>query len=129
MTPTPEQLGGCHLDAPESGAVLPAHAVTIVGWVLGRERPVAALEFEAGGETIWRAPTSVKRPDVAEAFPDLATETPGFETTVNVQELPPAAVVTVLAALDDGRRLPFAELRLSGRGEAEPVESGQATAP
>jgi hypothetical protein len=113
--PIPEQLGGCHLDAPESGAVLPAHAVTIVGWVLGRERPVATLEFEAGGETIWRAPLSVRRPDVAEAFPDLVADTPGFETTLNVGELPPDGVVTVLAALDDGSRLPFAELRLNAR--------------
>jgi Glycosyl transferase family 2 len=112
IMPTPEQLGGCHLDAPESGAVLPAHAVTIVGWALGRERPVAALEFEAGGETIWRAALSVKRPDVAEAFPDQVADTPGFETTLNVQELPADAVVTVLASLDDGRRLPFAELQL-----------------
>jgi hypothetical protein len=129
MMPPPEQLGGCHLDAPESGAVLPAHAVTIVGWVLGRERPVAALEFEAGGETIWRAPVSVERPDVAEAFPDLVADEPGFETTLNVQELPPGGVVTVLAGLDDGRRLPFAELRLSERGKAEPVEAEQASAP
>jgi Glycosyl transferase family 2 len=118
MLALPEELAGGHLDAPVSGAMLPAHAVTMVGWVLGRERPVAAVEFEAGGERIWRAPVQVDRPDVTEAFPDMAGGPPGFETTLNVQDLPAGAAVRVLALFGDGARSQFAELRLGGRDGA-----------
>jgi len=119
MLSRPGELAGGYLDAPASGALLPAHAVTVVGWVLGREHRVAAIEFEAAGETIWRAPVQVKRPDVAVAFPDQVVEAPGFETTLNVDELPAGGVVSILAAFADGSRAPFAELRLDGPDEAQ----------
>lgn len=122
ILPRSEQLGG-HLDAPASGALLPAHAVSVVGWVLGRARNVTAVEFEAGSETIWRAPVGVERPDVAEAFPEQAVEAPGFETTLNVQELPAGSVVGVLAAFADGTRARFAELRLDDRGETQRADA------
>jgi hypothetical protein len=120
MRPRSEQLRG-HLDAPASGALLPAHAVTVVGWALGQGHRVAAIEFEAGGETIWRAPVGVARADVADAFPEQEVEAPGFETTLNVQELPDGAVVGVLAAFADGSRALLAELRLDNRDAAQPA--------
>jgi len=118
MRPRSEQLHG-HLDAPASGALLPAHAVTVVGWAFGQGRRVSAVDFEAGGETIWRAPVGVERPDVAEAFPEQEVEAPGFETTLNVQELPDGDVVGVLAVFADGGRAPLAELRLDDRDAAQ----------
>jgi glycosyltransferase involved in cell wall biosynthesis len=124
MLPRPDELAGGHLDAPASGALLPAHAITVVGWVLGQERRVVAIEFEVGGETIWRAPVGVERPDVAEAFPEQEVEAPGFETTLNVQELPAGSAVGAWAVFADGSRARFAELRLDVRDEAE-----QAAAP
>jgi hypothetical protein len=114
------QLRG-HLDAPSSGALLPAHAVTVVGWALGEERGVVAIEFEAGGETVWRAPVGVERPDVAAAFPEHEAVAPGFETTLNVQELPRGSAVSVLAVFADGSRAPLAGLRLDGGAEAAGV--------
>lgn len=119
MLPRPEELVGGHLDAPASGALLPAHAITVVGWVLGQERRVVAVEFEAGDETIWRAPVGVGRPDVAEAFPEREVEAPGFETTLNVQELPAGSVAGAWAVFADGGRARFAELRLDVRDGAE----------
>jgi glycosyltransferase involved in cell wall biosynthesis len=117
MLPRSGELRG-HLDAPSSGALLPAHAITVVGWALGQEEPVAAVEFEAGGETIWRAPVGVERPDVAKAFPGQAAGAPGFETTLNVQELPRGSVVSVLAVFAGGTRAALAGLRLDGGGDA-----------
>jgi hypothetical protein len=116
MLAADEELGGGHLDAPTHGALLPAHAVTAVGWALGRERRVRAVEFESGGELIWRAPVERERADVAAAFPDLAAGPCGFETTVNVEALPAGAAVGVLAVFEDGGRARFAELRLDDRG-------------
>ena len=122
MQPLSEQVRG-YLDAPASGALLPAHAVTVVGWALGQGRRVTAIEFEAGGETVWRAPVGVERTDVTEAFPDQEVGAPGFETTLNVQELPDGSVVSVLAAFADGARAPFAELRLDDRDGAQRADS------
>jgi glycosyltransferase involved in cell wall biosynthesis len=119
MPPPPPELAGGYLDSPASGVLLPAHAISVVGWALGRERPAVAIEFESGGDVIWRAPVHVRRPDVVEAFPDLAVGAPGFETTLNAQELPNGSVTTVLAVLAGGMRAPFAELRLRDRDEGQ----------
>jgi hypothetical protein len=112
----PEGLAGANLEAPAAGALLPAHAISLSGWVLGRESAVVAVELSHRGELLWRAPMNLRRADIEKAFPDLAVSTPGFSTTLNAQELPDAAVVEAVAILADGERLPFAKLRFQGEG-------------
>jgi glycosyltransferase involved in cell wall biosynthesis len=114
-------LAGSFLEAPADGAMLPAHAITVVGWAVGAEGPIAAIEFESGGEVIWRAPALIERPDVARAFPDREVGTPGFQTTLNVQDLPDAGPTTAFALTADGSRAPFASLRFARPGDEEPV--------
>lgn len=109
--PMPPELAGANLEAPVAGAALPAHAVTLIGWVLGREEEVEAVELRVGGERLWRAPVDVSRPDIERGFPDLAVGRPGFRTTVNVQHLPPDCTAEVLAVLPGERRVRFAEMR------------------
>jgi Glycosyl transferase family 2 len=109
------------LDAPASGALLPAHAVTVAGWALCPEGPPTMIEFEADGEVIWRAPVHIERPDVIEAYPDLASATPGFQTTLNAEDVPAGVQVTAFAVFPDGSRLPLAELGL-------PSPAGEPTA-
>jgi glycosyltransferase involved in cell wall biosynthesis len=116
-------LAGSYLDAPAGGALLPAHAITVVGWAVGAEAPVASVEFEAGGEVIWRAPVQIERPDVARAFPDREVGAPGFQTTLNVQAIPAAVPTTAFAIGTDGSRTPFASLRFS-----QPGDDGEPTA-
>jgi hypothetical protein len=110
LAPAPE-LAGAFLEAPASGAVSSEHAIHVVGWVVGREHTAVAVEFEVGGEVIWRAPIHLERPDVGEALPDMSVGAPGFETTVSVGELATEASVTLLAVLEGGSRAPFAQLR------------------
>lgn len=107
----PEELLGANLEAPAAGASLPAHAVTTIGWVLGREEPVEAVELWAEGERVWRAPVDRPRPDIERGFPDRDVGSPGFRTTVNAQQLPPDAEAEVLAVLPGERRVGFARLR------------------
>jgi hypothetical protein len=92
--------------------LLPAHAVNIAGWVVGDASPAAAVEFEQGGEVVWRAPVGGERPDVVEAFPGAAVGQPGFQTTLNACDLPVGAVVTAFAVFGDGTRLAIGELTL-----------------
>jgi hypothetical protein len=107
----PEELVGANLEAPTAGAALPAHAVTTIGWVLGREEPVEAIEFWVVGERLWRAPVDLPRPDIERGFPDRKVGTPGFRTTVNAQQLPPGSSAEAVAVLPGERRVRFAELR------------------
>jgi glycosyltransferase involved in cell wall biosynthesis len=116
------ELAGAFLEAPTTGAALPAHAIHVVGWVVGRERAAIAVEFEVDGEVIWRAPIHVERPDVSEALPDDSVGAPGFETTLNLQEHAAAGVATILAVLAGGVRAPFAELRRRDREARERPE-------
>lgn len=111
----------CFLDAPAPEALLPAHAVTVAGWVVGATGPADSIEFELGGEVIWRAPVQLERPDVVAAFPRLAVGRPGFQTTLNTRQVPTGGVVTAFAVFADGPRLPLAELRPRDPGEDEPA--------
>jgi hypothetical protein len=107
----PEELVGANLEAPIAGAALPAHAVTMIGWALGREEPVEAVELWVAEERLWRTPVDVPRPDIERGFPDLEVGSPGFRTTVNAQQFPPDICAKVVAVLPGERRAPFAELR------------------
>lgn len=109
--PLPEGLTGANLEAPVAGASLPAHAVTMIGWALGREEPVEAIELWVAGERLWRAPVGEPRPDIERGFPDREVGRPGFHTTVNAQQLPPGSRAEAFAVLAGERRLRFAELR------------------
>jgi len=107
----PEELIGANLEAPAAGAALPAHAVMMIGWILGRDEPVEAVELWALGERLWRAPVDLPRPDIERAFPDRRVGTPGFRTTVNALQLPSGTSAEVFAVMPGERRLRFADLR------------------
>lgn len=120
--PNREELPAAFFEAPAEGALLPAHAVTVAGWVVGDGSPAAAVEFEHGGEVVWRAPVRGERADVVEAFPGAAVGQPGFQTTMNACDLPTGAAVTALAVFEDGNRVAIGELTL-GEPDA-PDEAG-----
>lgn len=107
----PDGLAGANLEAPVAGAALPAHAVTMIGWALGRGEPVEAVELWVEGERLWRAPVDVPRPDLERGFPERDVGRPGFRTTVNAQQLPAGVEAEVVAVLPGERRLRFARLR------------------
>ncbi len=105
----PEELVGANLDV-SAAAALPAHAVTTIGWVLGRDEPVEAVELWVEGERLWRAPVNLPRPDIERGFPERQVGSPGFRTTVNAQQLPPGISAEVFAVLPGERRVRFAEV-------------------
>jgi hypothetical protein len=115
----PQELLGANLDAPAEGASLPAHAITTIGWVLGRDELVEAIEWSVDGRRLWRAPVDVPRPDIEQGFEGKVVGTPGFRTTVNAQSLPAGSVAEVFAVLSGERRVRFAEMRFSGGAEGE----------
>jgi len=116
------EVPGAFLETPTDGALLPAHAVMVSGWVVGDVVPVRAIEFDHDGEIFWRGLVTRERPDVADAFPDAAAEVPGFQTTLNVCDLPPNALVGLTGVFADARRIALGELRFEAVGD--PQRSG-----
>lgn len=114
MLSLPPELQGANFESPAADASLPAHAIFLSGWILGREEAVSAVELCRGEELLWRVPLSQRRPDIESAFPDLKVGLAGFRTTFNAMELPGQIELTVVAALELGGRAPFARLRLRG---------------
>jgi hypothetical protein len=113
-------LPAAFFEAPEAGALLPSHAVTIAGWVVGDGRPAMAIEFEHSGETIWRASVEGERADVVAAFADAEAGHPGFHTTLNVCDLAPGSRVTAYGVFSGGERVALAELTFD-----DPVHSSE----
>jgi len=122
--PRPDGLVGANLEAPAAGALLPAHAVSVCGWALGGEAEVVAVEFATDAGLLWRSLVRIERADVAAAFPDAGEAKPGFQTTVNLSEVPPGATVEIRAVTADGARLCFATLTPRAAGERGASASG-----
>lgn len=116
MLPLPAELRGANFEAPAADASLPAHAIFLAGWILGREGAVSAVELVDGEELCLRVPLSQRRPDIESAFPDSNAGRAGFRTTLNALELPQQAELTAMAAFEGGVRVPFAQLRLRSEG-------------
>lgn len=116
------ELPAAFFDTPADGALIPAHAVMVTGWLAGTGGPARAIEFLHERELIWRAPVARERPDVARLFPDADATAPGFQTTVNACGLPPGARVQVVGLFADGSRVEIGELRFDGAGDSPGAE-------
>ncbi|MGN6258042.1 MAG: glycosyltransferase [Solirubrobacterales bacterium] len=110
----PPELHGAFIDEPKPGSVLDANAVDMLGWALGEETRVVAVEFLMDGKAFWRAAVRAERADLAEAFPDYPDAArAGFRTTLNLVGTPQEFEVELSAVLKGQRRVPFG--MVSGR--------------
>jgi GT2 family glycosyltransferase/SAM-dependent methyltransferase len=110
-------LRGAALDRPAADTALPFPWLEIVGWAIGEDGPVEAVELVQRGEPFRRMPLDLPRPDLADAFPDCAwAARAGFAVRVSLVGCGGSVELDVLAVLGDGRRA------LIGRiaGEAAP---------
>lgn len=120
----PAELHGAFVDEPKLGAVLDAHGVDLLGWVLGERSRATAVEFAMDGKTFWRAAVRAERADLAEAFPGYADAgTAGFRTTLNLIGTPQDFEIELTAVLKGQRRVPFGMIRgrHSWRGDSSPA--------
>jgi glycosyltransferase involved in cell wall biosynthesis len=108
----PAELHGAFVDEPKPGAVLDAHGVDLLGWVLGEHTRVTAVEFLMDGKVFWRAAVRAERPDLAEAYADYPDAGgAGFRTTLNLIGTPQDFEIELTAVLKGQRRVPFGILR------------------
>jgi len=79
-----ESLWGHNIEVPGLGSCVQGHGVDVVGWVLGRNCPVLAVELSHNGTVFQRVPVS-RRPDVAAVYTEVPwADNSGFRTTVRM---------------------------------------------
>ncbi len=87
-------------------------SLTIQGWVLGRRSRATAIELVNGTEVVGRVDVGLKRPDVAERFPELAdARTCGFRMTVKPEGKGESQLLA-RAILEDGTVTPIESVRV-----------------
>ncbi|HXS33565.1 MAG TPA: methyltransferase domain-containing protein [Solirubrobacterales bacterium] len=103
-----------HLDSPTVGMELDSNALKIVGWAVGREKPVESVEVLAAGEVVATAPVSIERPGVAGAYPGTpGAEHAGFRLVVEGRG--EGRHELTVRGLVNGERVPIASIVLEIR--------------
>lgn len=116
--PKPESLAGCYLDAPKAGTASDFYAIQVMGWALGAESPVVAVEFMDGPKMIHRTSMNLARPDVAKLWPAAPdAENCGFKTSIGLLWAPLEFEISVRAVFANDRREEFGKIG----GRREPV--------
>jgi hypothetical protein len=107
-----EQLWGRNIEIPESGSKSEIYAIDLRGWVLGKSSLVVAVEVVSEGVVLQRVPINHRRPDIAEAFPEVVgAENSGFRAMVSILGLAPNFELIVRAVLENNSRAPIGKIR------------------
>jgi len=105
-------LRGAALDAPTAQEPLPFPWLEVVGWAVGEDAPVEAVELCHRGEPFRRVPLDVRRPDIAQAFPGCPwAQRAGFAARVSLVGTGGTLELDVQALLADGRRVSIGQVR------------------
>jgi hypothetical protein len=111
----PDAVWGGYVDLPKVGATVEGRGVEVAGWVIGRRSPATAVELVRGDDVIARTRLNALRPDLTDAFPQVAdAERGGFRIEASMPSVATAAV-EVRAVLHDGTRVPLGVLSLRRR--------------
>lgn len=112
-------LVGRHLDRPAVGPL--GGDLLIGGWALAGDAPLARVLALAGDAPPLHVPVERSRPDIAEAFPDVAhAERSGFRLRIPAPVAAALGELTIAAELADGRRIPLWRLELASAQAAAP---------
>jgi hypothetical protein len=85
--------------------------IVVVGWVLGINQEVKAVQILAKGSAVASGAPTLPRPEVAEQFPDRDTAaTSGFALTLEAKGKG-TSVLVVEAVLEDDTTAPMGEIR------------------
>lgn len=113
-------LRGGRLDGPVAG-VDPGGQFEVVGWALGADARVEAVELRDGFGTIAEGAPDRPRPDIARAHPDLeGAERCGFRLPLRSVDLRQRFSLDVVARLEGGGSAPVATVHGSRRSLSVP---------
>ena len=122
-----ERLWGRNIESPQPGSQVDGHLVDLSGWVLGRSSPVVAVEVVHENTVVQRVPLNHRRPDLAEAFPEVpGAQESGFRTTVSLLGATPELELRVQAVLQDQSRVALGAIRARRRWREGDYDAGVA---
>ncbi|MDX6504082.1 MAG: hypothetical protein QOE29_1207 [Gaiellaceae bacterium] len=120
-----DALDGGYIDAPIAGQRTGGDVVHVLGWAIGADSPVIAVELLHEGQVVRREQVGDRRPDLLVAFPNAPeAERAGF----HVQIVPVGTVeldLEVRAVLRDQRRVRLGRIR--GRRRLRDTDRALAT--
>jgi hypothetical protein len=118
------RLRAFELELPQAGTRYRSYAIPFAGWVLGGDVPVRAIDLNVEERRVARLPVHIRRPEVAEAFPDVEwASQSGFRGPIGAATVPATSEFRMTALLDDGSRQPIGTLSISRRSLMRRPES------
>lgn len=105
-------LRNSHLDEPAVGAELDSNALKIIGWAVGKEKPVELVEVLAGGVVVATSPLAIERPGVADAYKGVpGADRAGFRLIVQGSG-EGRHELSIRGVLEGGERVPIGSIAL-----------------
>ena len=115
-----DTLWGFGIISPNVDYIIPTGALVVKGWVLGKKSQVKALKVVHQTEEILETSVQIRRPKIAEQYPDISNASKcGFEFSLSVAGIPAAVELNLAAVLEDNSVVPLCVIVL----QPEPIES------
>jgi predicted SAM-dependent methyltransferase len=93
----------------------------LVGWALGADSPVMSVEVVSAGEVVASTSAAIERPDIANAFPDVAgAGTCGFRLAIEPSGKGQSRL-ELRATLKDGEHAAIGEIEVSTPGRRKGI--------
>ncbi len=103
-----DTLWGFGIISPKIDAEILAGALTVKGWVLGKRSKIDVLKVVCQSEQILETSTSIRRPKIAEQYPDIpAANQCGFEFSLSVAGITTTTELNLEALLEDSAVVPL----------------------
>ena len=103
-----DTLWGFGILTPKIGSRTIAGATIVKGWVIGKKARATTLKVTHQDKTILEVPVSLRRPQIAEQYPDISSaRNSGFEFPLSVTGISTAVEFDLDAVLEDGTLVPL----------------------
>ncbi|MBE9046248.1 hypothetical protein IQ255_17850 [Pleurocapsales cyanobacterium LEGE 10410] len=109
-----DTLWGFGIITPAVNSITTTGAIVVKGWVLGKKADAQTLKVVCQGENLLETPIELRRPMVAQQYPDipLANQS-GFEFCLAVAGMPTKTMLSLEAVLADRSVVPLCNLVLT----------------
>lgn len=109
-----DTLWGFGIISPNVNFVTNTGAIVVKGWVLGKKSQVETLKVAHQAEQILETSVQIRRPKVAEQYPDIPTANKcGFEFCLSVAGISKTAKLKLEAVLQDLSVVPLCDIILN----------------
>ena len=103
-----DTLWGFGIMTPQVESITTTGSIIIKGWVLGKKAKAKTLQVTYQTETILEVPIEVRRPRIAEQYPDINTASScGFEFPLTVMGISKETEFSLSAILEDQSIVPL----------------------